>query len=48
MNMISKKLDDACAIEYVDDSFYILSDGFYDEKVGVVFPDENRLKGIFL
>lgn len=43
-----KKLDDACAIEYVDDSFYILSDGFYDEKVGVVFPDENRLKGIFL
>lgn len=44
-----KKLDDACAIEYIDDNFYVLSDGrFYSDKIGVVFPDENTVKGIFL
>ncbi len=44
-----KKLDEACAIEYLDDSFYILTNkDFYSEKTGVIFADYNRLKGIFL
>lgn len=44
-----KKLDEACAIEYVDDSFYVLSDTkYYNDKTGIQFPDENTVKGIFL
>lgn len=44
-----KKLDEACAVEYINESFYVLSDSsFYSEKTGVVFPDDNRVKGIFL
>ena len=44
-----KKLDEACAVEYVDNSFYVLSDNkYYSDKTGITFPDENTVKGIFI
>ncbi|MGN1432785.1 MAG: CRISPR-associated helicase Cas3' [Ruminococcus sp.] len=43
------KLDEACGIEYIDNSFYVLSDNkYYSEKTGITFPDENTVKGIFI
>lgn len=43
------KLDEACGIEYIDNSFYVLSDNkYYSDKTGITFPDENTVKGIFI
>ncbi|MGN0558392.1 MAG: CRISPR-associated helicase Cas3' [Acutalibacteraceae bacterium] len=42
------RLDEMCAIEKIDNHFYILSDNkYYSEKTGITFPDENALKCIF-
>lgn len=44
-----KKLDEACAVEYVDNSFYVLTDSkYYSEKSGITFPDKNTVRGIFI
>ena len=44
-----EKLDEACAVEYVDNSFYVLSDSnYYSHKTGITFPDDNTLKCILL
>lgn len=44
-----KKLDEACCVEYIDNSFYVLSDDrYYSEKTGITFPDEDVIKGIFI
>ncbi|MCI2113288.1 MAG: CRISPR-associated helicase Cas3' [Ruminococcus sp.] len=43
------KLNEVCAIEYVDNSFYILADNkYYSSKSGITFPDDNTVKGIFI
>lgn len=43
------KIDEACGIEYIDNSFYVLSDNkYYSDKTGITFPDENTVKGIFI
>lgn len=42
------KIDEACGIEYIDNSFYVLSDNkYYSDKTGITFPDDNTLKCIF-
>lgn len=42
------KLDEVFCIEYIDNSFYILSDDkYYSDKTGITFPDDNTLKCIF-
>ena len=42
------KLDEVCCMEYIDNSFYILSDDkYYSDKTGITFPDDNTLKCIF-
>ena len=43
------KLNEVCAIEYVDNIFYILADNkYYSSKSGITFPDDNTVKGIFI
>lgn len=43
-----KRLDEMCAVERIDNHFYVLSDNkYYSEKTGITFPDENALKCIF-
>ena len=42
------RLNEVCAVEYVDNSFYVLADNtYYSEKLGITFPDDNTLKCIF-
>lgn len=42
------KLNEVCAVEYIDNSFYVLADNkYYDNKLGITFPDDNTLKCIF-
>lgn len=42
------RLNEVCAVEYVDNSFYVLTDSkYYSEKSGITFPDDNTLKCIF-
>ena len=43
------RLDEACCIEYIDNSFYVLSDNkYYSPKSGIIFPDNNTVRGIFI
>lgn len=42
------KLDEVCAIEYVDNSFYVLTDkSYYSDKTGITFPEDNKVKAMF-
>lgn len=44
-----KRLDEICAIEYIDNSFYILADNkYYDRKMGLCLPEEKAGIGIFI
>ncbi|MGN0551235.1 MAG: CRISPR-associated helicase Cas3' [Acutalibacteraceae bacterium] len=37
-----------CAVEQIDNHFYVLSDNkYYSKKTGITFPDENALKCFF-
>lgn len=43
------RLNEVCAVEYVDNSFYVLADDtYYSEKLGITFPDDNTVRGIFI
>lgn len=44
-----EKLDQVSAIEIIDSDFFVLSDNkYYDDKTGIVIPNENLGTGIFI
>lgn len=43
-----KKLDEASAVEIVDDEFFILANSqYYSEKTGIIFPDSGLGMSLF-